>query len=142
MGKKHTQNKISQTNKGELHLEQNVAIDDNILPSAVELEKLKEVEPQIIPWIMRRTEIEQDARIKNNQDIIELNKIDVKKTHSFNHLVAILGFILFVFILLLSAYLIYLGLSLQGTIFGGATILVATAYFLKIIYSSSTKNNQ
>ena len=37
-------------------LEQNVAIDDNLLPSAIELEKLKEVDPSIIQWIMNRAD--------------------------------------------------------------------------------------
>lgn len=45
-------------------IEQNTIVDDSLLPSAEELEKLKQIDPSIIEWIMRRTEKEQDARIK------------------------------------------------------------------------------
>lgn len=141
MAKQHQQNKISRSTKGELLLEQNVAIDDSLLPSAAELEKLKEVDPTIITWIMQRTEIEQNARIKNNQDILDLNKMNIKNIHSFNKTSLILGFILFIVTLLLSAYFIYSGLPTQGTIFGGASIFVTILYFSKVIISSRSKRS-
>lgn len=120
-------------------LEQNVAIDDSLLPSAVELEKLKEVDPSIIPWIMQRTEIEQDARIENNKEILALNRMNLAKIHGFNKLSLVLGFLLFIVTLLLAAYFVYAGLPTQGTIFGSASILVAVVYFSKIIGTARTK---
>ncbi|MDR0385169.1 MAG: hypothetical protein LBH60_03740 [Prevotellaceae bacterium] len=139
MAKQHQQNKLSKSNRGEFLLEQNVAIDDSLLPSAVELEKLKEVDPGIIPWIMQRTEIEQNARIENNREILELNKMNLAKTHGFNKLSLILGFLLFIVTLLLAAYFVYAGLPTQGTIFGSASVLVAIVYFSKIIGTARTR---
>lgn len=139
MAKQHQQNKLSKSNGGDFLLEQNVAIDDSLLPSAVELEKLKEVDPSIIPWIMQRTEIEQNARIENNQEILNLNRINLTKTHSFNKTSLVLGFLLFIVTLLLAAYFVYAGLPTQGTIFGSASILVAVVYFSKIISTTHSK---
>ena len=62
MAKKAEQNKVC--DKTGLTLEQNTVYDDNLLPSADELAKLDTVSKDIIPWIMKRTEMEQDARIK------------------------------------------------------------------------------
>jgi len=139
MAKQQQQNKLSKSNGGDLCLEQNVAIDDSLLPSALELEKLKEVDPSIIPWIMQRTEIEQNARIEHNKEIVELNRINLYKTHGFNKLSLVLGFLLFIVTLLLAAYFVYAGLPTQGTIFGSASILVAVVYFSKIIGTSHSK---
>jgi len=48
--------------------EQHVSVDDNILPDASELEKLKELDPDIISWLKERAEKEQDARIEFNKE--------------------------------------------------------------------------
>lgn len=61
MAKKAEQNKVC--DRTGLTLEQNTVYDDNLLPSADELAKLDNVSKDIIPWIMKRTEMEQDARI-------------------------------------------------------------------------------
>lgn len=141
MAKQHQQNKLSKNNQGELCLEQNVAIDDSILPSAIELEKLKEVDPDIIQWILARTEIEQNARIEYNREIISINKKNFRGERTFNLLSLILGFILIITTLGLSAYFIFMSLPVQGTIFGGATIFVFIAYYARIIRSTNKKNN-
>ena len=140
MARQQQQNKLQQNNKGELLVEQNVAIDDSLLPSALELEKLKEVDPEIIPWIMRRTEIEQDARIENNKEILKINKIRIVGINRFNFTALILSFFLFVLLILLSGYLIHSGFSLEGSIFGGSTIIIAIIYFLKAIQKSRNRN--
>lgn len=141
MAKQQQQNKLQQNNKGELLVEQNVAIDDSLLPSALELEKLKEVDPAIIPWVMRRTEIEQDARIENNKEILKINKIRIVGINRFNFTALILSFTLFVLLILLSGYLVHSGFSLEGSIFGGSTIIIALVYFLKVIQKSRNNHN-
>lgn len=57
MARKVEQNKITKDDSG-VSLEHHAAYDDNLLPSAEELSKLKSIEPDIIPWIMERTEKE------------------------------------------------------------------------------------
>jgi uncharacterized membrane protein len=112
-------------------VEQNVAYDDNLLPSAAELEKLKEVDPKIIDWILNRTEIEQNARIDFNSKRLELSGYDLKKIHRFNITSLIFGFIVFLAVLALSAYLISMGLSVEGTLFGGGAIIAGAIFFIK-----------
>ncbi|MDE6577944.1 MAG: hypothetical protein K2J82_03285 [Muribaculaceae bacterium] len=71
MGKKAEQNKLSSGDGGVL-VEHNTMYDDNLLPSAEELAKLNAIDPSIIPWIQKRTEIEQEARIEFNKKRLKL----------------------------------------------------------------------
>ena len=139
MAKQQRQNKLAKNRNGEVWLEENTAIDDNLLPSAVELEKLKEVDPTIIDWILKRTEIEQDARITFNNDRVRITEYDLKKFHRFNFTALVLAFLLFVIVLGISAIFVYFNLPVQGTIFGGTAITVAIVYFLRVISRSNKK---
>jgi len=56
MSKKAEQNKLS--DKRGVTLEHNTIIDDNLLPSAEELTKLNAISSDILPWIMKRMELE------------------------------------------------------------------------------------
>lgn len=90
MAKKAEQNKVCDHTG--LTLEQNTVYDDNLLPSAEELAKLDTVSKDIIPWIMRRTEMEQDARIKFNEDRMKITQSDFKHTHWYNFTALIMAF--------------------------------------------------
>jgi hypothetical protein len=65
MAKKAEQKKLSD---GKVSLEQNSIYDDSLLPAAEEIERLNNISSEILPWIMKRTEVEQDARIKFNEE--------------------------------------------------------------------------
>lgn len=131
MGKQQQQNRLAQNKKGELLVEQNVAIDDNLLPNAIELEKLKEVDPKIIDWILVRTEVEQSARIEFNQNRMKLANRDLTCIHIFNFMGLSFGLIIFLVVLALSAYFLYKGLDVQGTIFGGTAIIGGVIVFVR-----------
>lgn len=92
MAKKAEQNKVC--DKTGLTLEQNTVYDDNLLPSADELTKLNNVSKDIIPWIMKRTEMEQDARIKFNEDRMKIAKSDFRHTHWYNFTALVMAFII------------------------------------------------
>lgn len=92
MAKKAEQNKVC--DKTGLTLEQNTVYDDNLLPSADELAKLDTVSKDIIPWIMKRTEMEQDARIKFNEDRMKIAQSDFKHIHRYNFTALIMAFII------------------------------------------------
>ena len=108
-------------------IEQNTIVDDNLLPSAEELEKLKQVDPSIVEWIMRRTEKEQDTRLRFNTENMQLAHKDIGITHT----ALWLAFILAIATLSLAALFIYLGKEVAGTIFGGVGVLVVVQSFLK-----------
>jgi uncharacterized membrane protein len=108
-------------------IEQQTIVDDNLLPSAEELAKLKEVDPNIIAWILQRTEKEQEARLNFNSERVRLAHREMGiTTHSLW-----LAFILALSILLLSGFFIYSGKEVAGTIFGGIGILAIIQSFLR-----------
>ncbi len=76
MAKVQHNNKLARNQRGDAIVEQNVSIDDSLLPSAVELEKLKEIDPSIVPWIMARAEQEQNARHAWNRAKSEIMSSD------------------------------------------------------------------
>jgi uncharacterized membrane protein len=131
MAKQSQQNKLAKNSRNELMVEQNLTIDDSLLPSATELEKLKEVDPNIIQWILNRAEIEQTARIELNKEHMKLNGYNIRKVHRFNFTALFFGFILFLSVLTLSAFFIINGMEIQGSIFGGSAIIAGIVFFIK-----------
>ena len=136
MTKKAEQNKIKDE-KG-LTVEQNTVYDDNLLPPAEELAKLNSISDKIVPWIMRRTEMEQDARIKFNEDKMNIAKEEYSHNHKYNFTALIMAFLIVLIFVGLSFYLIINGQETIGTIFAGGTLVLIVSYFLK----TKSKNNQ
>lgn len=128
MAKKAEQNKLK--DERGLTFEQNTIVDDNLLPSADELAKLNGISEDIIPWIMARTEKEQDARIKFNEDRMRLSEKDLKFAHKYNMLALVMAFLIVLLFLSASFYLIISGKEVIGTIFAGGTIVGIVSYFL------------
>lgn len=135
MVKKVEQNKVC--DKRGITLEHNTAYDDNLLPPAEELAKLNHISSEIVPWIMKRTEIEQNARIKFNEDRMILAQKDFKHTHRYNFAALIMAFIIVLIFISLSFYLILNGQETIGTIFAGGIMVLIVSYFLK-----ASKNKQ
>ena len=104
MTKRAEQNKLTTGSNG-VHLEHNTVYDDNLLPAADELEKLNSINPEIVPWIMKRTEVEQDGRIWFNKKRLNLAEREL----NISGLCTILGLILAVG---LSCYVFYLAYNL------------------------------
>jgi uncharacterized membrane protein len=131
MVKQSQQNRLAKNNKNELMVEQNLTIDDSLIPTASELEKLKEIDPNIITWILSRAEIEQNARLDFNKESLNINRDNVKKVHRFNFTALIFGFVLFILILSVSTFFVIKGMEVEGTIFGGSAILAGVIFFIK-----------
>jgi uncharacterized membrane protein len=129
MVKRAHQNKLS-NNKNGVMLEQNTVYDDSLLPSADELAKLSSISEDIVPWVMKRAEVEQDARINFNKEKTILIKSDMAHTHIYNFFALIMAFIITLFLLLASCYFIVKGYSVAGTVFAGGTIALIIFYFL------------
>lgn len=123
-------------NDGKMVMEQNTVLDDSLLPSADEIAKLNAVSPDILPWIMERTAIEQDARISFNRDRIKLARNGQNGTIVYDIIALILAFIVVLMFIASSLYLIIKGYTTAGSIFMGGTLVSVVAGFLK------TKSNQ
>lgn len=130
MAKKAAQNTL-QSKEGGMVLQQQVISDDSLLPSASELEKLKSVSPEIIPWILERTEMEQDARIEFNKDRMKLAKSESKHAQWYNFVSLIMAFVITMVFIAISFYLIVKGNTTAGSIFVGGTIALIISYFFK-----------
>jgi uncharacterized membrane protein len=135
MAKQTQQNRLAKNNKNEVMVEQSTTYDDSFLPSAVELEKLKEIDPNIIQWILSRSEMEQNARIENNREIVEINKFNLKRIHRFNFTALFLAFALFICALAVSAFFVIKGLTVEGTLFGGSTLVMGIIFFIRAAYN-------
>ena len=112
-------------------VEQTSIYDDSLLPAADELAKLKELDPECINWIKRRTEIEQDARIQFNRDRVRLMSKDMNQVTTQNIICILAAFIIIMSGLGCSAYFVYRGLNIEGTVFGGSSLVFAALIFMR-----------
>lgn len=128
MAKKAEQNTLSD-HRG-LTFEQRTVVDDNLLPPAEELAKLNDISKEILPWIMSRTEKEQDARISFNENRMRLSEKDLNFAHRYNMIALIMAFVIVILFLAASFYLIISGKEVLGTLFAGGTIVGIISYFL------------
>jgi uncharacterized membrane protein len=141
MAKIAQQNKISKDSRGISIEHQNIE-DDSLLPPAEELVRLNKVSPEIITWIMKCTEKEQDARIKFNEDRMRVTESDFKHVHQYNFTALILAFLIVVLFLGSSFYLIINGFETIGSIFAGSTLALIVFYFLRVPKFHSDDNNK
>lgn len=139
MAKLQHNNRLAKNRQGESIVEQNVSIDDNLLPSAVELEKLKEIHPGIIPWLMARAEQEQNARIEWNVTRSKTMSFDVRSTHRFNLIALIFAFLLFICVIGSAIFCIVKGLNVEGTVIGGTAIITGIVFFLRVSIRNRNK---
>ncbi len=132
-GVKRTEGKeLYHPNGKQTQFEHHESFDDSLLPDANELAKLKELDPNIIDWIKERTSLEQDARHKFNDRRMTLVETATQKSISTDRLAMIFAFIIVMSGMGFSSFLIIKGLSTEGTVFAGATILGAALAFLNI----------
>ena len=110
-----------------LAIQQHTIYDDNLLPSAEELAKLKEVDKSIIQWILSRTEKEQDSRIEYNKNTLEI----VKDELVIKEKAMWIAFALSISVILLSGVFVFFGMDIAGTIFGGIGLIIIIQSFLR-----------
>lgn len=131
MGKKAEQNRISSGQDGVM-LEHRAVYDDSLLPSADELGKLKEIDPDIIPWIKKRTEIEQEARVDFNKKRLKLASKETDWSAAITIIALVLATIIILTIFCLSFLLVSKGYEIAGTILGSVDLAALILAFAKI----------
>ncbi|GHT38626.1 hypothetical protein AGMMS49965_02600 [Bacteroidia bacterium] len=124
---KHQQNTRAIADRNRGIIEQQTIVDDNLLPCAEELSKLKDIDPLIIEWILQRSEKEQDTRLNFNIERIRLahKEMNIANTSLW------LAFSLAIAIFVLSGFFIYLGKEIAGTVFGSVGVFVVVQSFLR-----------
>ena len=112
------------------HIEHTEVFDDNLLPDAVEIEKLCKIDPTILDWLKARAEKEQDFR---HNSFTERAKIISRNEHN-NRVLNVVGlicaFIIFCGGMAIGGFLIYKGHNITGTLFCGGTLLSAAGLFI------------
>ena len=99
---------------------QSQSTEETLLPPAEELDRLSKINPALVEFVMAHTSIEQNQRwVATNK------KLNMKnKALTFAFILMLLG-------MGISAYLVSLGITIGGSIFGGVTLLVAITSFLQ-----------
>jgi uncharacterized membrane protein len=113
------------------HQENTEVFDDNLLPDALEIRALSEIDPEILIWLKARAEKEQDFRHDVFNKRTKILESDVKAEHRINYMGMIFAFLIIMSGMAFSTYLINKELIITGSIFSGLTILYAAALFYK-----------
>ena len=138
MVKRGEQNHIQANDKGVIVTQTQIA-DDYPLPPADELAKLKEVNPELINFIMERAKQEQEMRHEELHETLNLEKEETKHRHRRDYFSLVLAFLIVIAAFGISYSLLTNGFGVVGTIFAGATLVVVVGLFLNPKYRDEDK---
>lgn len=143
MTKVAKQNKAHTDGSGKPVLyEQNMMIDDTIIPNAEELAKLKEVEPTLVQWVTSRCEQEQNFRHQFSNDQLGLAKKELRGNISLHWACLIMVFLLILGALGASVYMLIHGIDIAGSIFAGGTVIGIVIAFAKLLPSRNNPQSK
>lgn len=128
MSKQVKQQRISKAGNG-MSIEQIVAQDDSLLPAPAELAAFKDVDANIIPWMLEQTKKEQEHRHKTDNDKIKLMNRAVTNDRIF----IVFYLLLILLFVCLSALFVYLEKNISGSIFGVCGIIGAVVFYKRFI---------
>lgn len=128
MSKQVKQQRISKAGNG-MSIEQIVAQDDSLLPAPAELAAFKDVDVNIIPWMLEQTKKEQEHRHKTDNDKIKLMNRAVTNDRIF----IVFYLLLILLFVCLSALFVYLEKNISGSIFGVCGIIGAVVLYKRFI---------
>ena len=126
-----TQTNVHTPDANGQQLEQTFTVEDSFLPSPVELKAYLEINPAIVELLIKASKEEQVHRHYMDRQKIKTINRDSRSVHIINLTGMFLAFLVMITGMALSAYLIYKGMDITGTMFGGATIIMAVFAFLK-----------
>jgi len=111
-------------------VEHTFTIDDSCLPSALELQAYKGINPELITFLLETSKKEQNHRHSIDTKKMKTIAFESKSIHRINILGMILAFLIMMGGMAFSVYLIYLDKIITGSVFGGSTILIAASMFI------------
>ena len=111
-------------------LERTYTVDDNSLPSPQELAAYKEIDPQIIPFLMEQSVKEQDHRHKIDKEKIELVRKSESRTWRMNWWGMTFAFLSIVVIVALAGYALYLNRLWFAGVLGAGTLVTVASIFI------------
>ena len=141
MSKKAEQNRLIHQGAN-VALEQTSIYEDNLLPPAEELERMKRISDDLIPFVMEETRKEHEERRAFNRKRLEIMADEIKKSHQTNLLLIVITFVMFVLFVGLSALFLYLGYDISGSIFGCTAGVLVVIYITRMRITNQTNNMQ
>jgi len=111
-------------------MEQTEVFDDSLLPDAKEIEQLHNLDPNILEWLKTRAEKEQEFRHKSYSDKVELIDCHNKREHDTNRIALYIYFVLVAGCLGASFMLLMNERNVEGSIFGGVSVILALAVLI------------
>jgi uncharacterized membrane protein len=122
---------LTATKQGDRHgIQHAEEIDDNLLPDAAEIEKLHTLDPDILTWLKKRAEQEQNFRHTAHTNRMEMIERQNRREHNTGRMGLFLYFLLVAGCVTASYFLIRAGHSVQGSVLGGASVIFAFAIVL------------
>ena len=128
---KQAHQKTLSSQKGDFVIEQRSMFDDSLLPPAEELARLKEINPDIVTWIMEKASLEQNNRHLRTKEGIEMTRLEYRGSRRYNIAALTFAFVVIISGLSFSTFLIYNSMDIVGTIFAGGTLIMAANAFIK-----------
>ena len=111
-------------------LERTYTVDDNSLPSPQELAAYKEIDPQIVTFLMEASVKEQDHRHKMDEVKFALVRRSESRTGRMNWWGMAFAFLSIVVIVALAAYALYLNRPWFAGILGAGTLVTVASIFI------------
>ena len=138
MSKRQTQT-VVQISGDLLHAEESTIQDNSLLPAAAELERLVVIDENVLEWYKEYVVREQLSRHKHNDERMSEYRTQGKRTFVFNILSLLIAFAIVAGGGTASVFLALKGLSIEGSILGGVTLVAAAGVFLRKNKNTSEK---
>ena len=130
-------NIVAEQGKGS-SFEHHESIDDSLLPDALELGKLKELDENILDWIKERTAKEQDNRLDYNHRKMALVENNHSRLFILDIVSILAAFLIIIAGMVFSYFLLINHQIITSTIFAGATIVFSATAFLNFRKKNNT----
>lgn len=138
MAKQQRKQQIIKSEQGQGHLVEET-FDDNLLPDASEIEKLQRLDPDIMEWLKKTTEKEQKFRHDAYEKRLDLVRLADRGDRQINRMGLVFSLIIVLAGMVFSAFLIYMGHTIIGSIFAGGLILSIIGLFLSKVNKQSSE---
>ncbi len=138
MAKQHRRAAITKTENQQGRIIEEV-LDDSLLPDVAEIERLYQLDPDILVWLKERAEKEQDFRQKAFNSKLDLVKRTEVGDRRINYMGLIFSFIILLAGMFLSYTMIMEKHEVLGSIFSGATLVAVISIFMGKVQSNNKK---
>ena len=120
-------------------LEQTVSVDDNSLPSPQELQLYQQIDPNIIPFLIKTSIKEQEHRHNMDNEKMKILKNSERKNGRMNWWGMFFAFLSLILFMGVAAFALYLDKPWFAGIFGGTAILSVISTFVHAGKDTLTK---